>query len=427
MATAKSDRLSLKICVFLFSAVLSLFLVEWLYRLKLISARKRIDYTYRLASNVPIDYDEDFGIRLKPNLESFDCFILHGKVAWGAVVSHSNGDGLGGLTRLEDYENADIKIVIFGDSFAEWNQGSATWPDLLERHLEKVLAKKVAVLNYGRAGYGVLQMLDLAAEKIPELHPDVAVIAPIGDDFSRARWWSKEVAKDGMTRWMLSSRKDNFDDYHFAVDQVLVVPEATREWCERQLVHDDFTEPVLSKANMQFAKISEEVEGVRKAVPLLSWDHSFLYRRLSTGSPYLFPDGNMPRVAMSDLRDDRRAVDDIRRIRMAGTRLILIYVPTMEELKSRTVLASHQDRVLMDSMQALLGTKFRLVQQEYNGGLPAKIDLRPYDWHPNRRGLEFYAAAIARIILPEVSTRSMAAAGLRGDDGRRNDSLGVFQ
>ncbi|MGH7933945.1 MAG: SGNH/GDSL hydrolase family protein [Candidatus Binataceae bacterium] len=411
LTTANRDRLSLKVAVLLFSTLLSLFGAEWLYRFKLTlgKSRQQIDYSYRVASNVPVEYDENYGEHPKPNLESFDCFVRDGRVAWGSVVTHSNRDGLGGKTTLEEYEKADIRILVFGDSFSDWTQGGATWPDLLQAHLERDLGKKVAVVDYGRAGYGVLQMLDLAATKINQLHPNLAIIAAIGDDFSRARWWSREVDKDGMTRFMLSTRKNNFDDYRFAVDQLLVVPEATRQWCEQELVRPDAQDPTLEKANRQFAKIRREVESVRKAVPLLSWDHSFLYKRLVTGNPYGFPDGNMPRISITDLRQDRRATKDLRRIRKAGTPLLLAYLPTMQELKSRKVIASYQDLLLMNSVERMLNLRFRLVQQEYHGELPHKIDLQPYDWHPNRRGLEVYAAVVAHMALSELPRRSSAS------------------
>ena len=90
---------------------------------------------------------------------------------------------------------------------------------------------------------------------------------------------------------------------------------------------------------------------------------------------------------------------------MSGTHLLLVYLPMMQELKSRKVIASHRDLLLMHSMEGMLHTRFRLVQQQYDGELPAKIDLQPYDWHPNRRGLELYAAMVARMAAQELPSR----------------------
>jgi len=61
------------------------------------------------------------------------------------------------------------------------------------------------------------------------------VIAAIGDDFTRSRWWSKEIRKDGITRWMLSERPDDYSDDRIAIDYMLVHPGATREWSLKRL------------------------------------------------------------------------------------------------------------------------------------------------------------------------------------------------
>jgi len=410
-------RLLPRLALLVLSTLLGLFTAEWVYRLKLLRARGAIGYNYRVSPSVPVGHDEKYGDHPKPNVESWGCFIRDGKVAWGSVVARSNRDGLMGKTTFDQYEKADIRILAFGDSFTEWNQGDTTWPDLLQEELHNRLNRKVAVLDYARAGYGALQMLDLAADEIAELHPDLTIVALIGDDFSRARWWSQEIEKDGLTRFMLSTRKDNFTDYHFATDQVLIVPEATRAWCERQLVHPDPQDPVLERANRQFATVKHEVESVRKAVPLLSWDYSFVYQRLTTGSAYKYPDSNMPRVSIVDLCRDRRAAEDARRIQKAGSRVMLVYLPTMEEFKKRKVMASRKDVLLMNSMEAMLNTRFRLLQEEYYGALPVKIDMLPYDWHPNLDGLKLYAVILAPMTLQKLRSLSTIKAPSSGTSG----------
>ncbi len=416
--TPGGDRLWIKLGVLLVSTILTLFAVEWSYRLKLRTMRRRTEYDYRVSPIVPVAFDAKYGVHPKPNLVIWACYMLDGKVAWGSVVARSNQDGLVGKSTLQDYETADVRILAFGDSFTEWNQDGVTWPDLLERKLREQTGKRVVVLNYARAGYGVLQMLDLAADRINQLHPDLAIIAAIGDDFSRARWWSRELERNGFRRFLLSSNKDNFDDYRFAVDQVLIVPQATPQWCEGQLHHPNPRDPVLLKANNQFAAIKREVESVRKAVPLLSWDYSFVYRRLTTGSPYIFPDGNMPRLSITDFRQDAEASADAAAIRSSGSRILLVYLPTMDEMKSRKLLAAKADRKLMESVEEMLGMRLRLIQQEYNGKVPGKIDLRPYDWHPNRQGMELYAAAIAPIAQRQLADSRPGAAHVRSAAAR---------
>ncbi|HEX9367868.1 MAG TPA: hypothetical protein VF921_14650 [Vicinamibacterales bacterium] len=43
-----------------------------------------------------------------------------------------------------------------------------------------------------------------------------------------------------------------------------------------------------------------------------------------------------------------------------------------------------------------------MLQEEYHGPAPAKIDVLPDDGHPNRAGLHLHADGVMPIILPYV-------------------------
>lgn len=400
----KKSKPIIRIALVVFSTIFSLFLAEVGYRvylrIELARSHKQIDYTYHVAPSVHIEYDEKYGFRPKPNSEFWMSSIKDGQLVWGSATSRSNGDGLAGKTPIEEYNRAEVKVLVFGDSYSQWNQQGVTWPDVLEQNLSKALQKKVAVLDYARAGYGVLQMLDLTADKIEEHHPDLVIIATIDNDFTRARWWARELETNGITRWMLSSRKDVFLDYRFAVDEYLVCPETTREWCEHRLAAGG-SDAVLEKANSQFARLKVEVERQRNSVPLLSW-RSYLYKRLVTGSPLEETVDGLPRISINDFRKDEKTRDNVNRIRAAGAPVLLVYLPKMPELRKRVRIINNQTEQLMTSLEEMLERPFHLIQQDYNGELPPKIDLRPYDGHPNREGLQFYADAITPLALAEL-------------------------
>jgi hypothetical protein len=389
------------ICV---STLLALLFAELAYRaylrLELGRSHNQIDYSYRMTPSVQIEYDEKYGFRPKPNTAFWMSSIRDGQVVWGSVISVSNADGLAGKSTINEYNHAELKVLVFGDSYSQWNQQGVTWPDILEQNLLKSQQKRVAVLDYARAGYGVLQMLDLAADKIEEHRPDLVIIATIGNDFTRGRWWAREVTTEGITRWMLSSRKDDFLDYRFAVDEYLVCPEATREWCEKQVLHGN-SDPVLEKANSQFGRLKIEVESQRKSVPWISWG-SFLYKRIVTGSPLEETADGLPRLSINDFREDEKTRENVKRIRAGGAPVLLVYLPKMPELRKRRRAVNYQSEQLMASLEQMLLSPFHLIQQEYAGAIPAKIDLRPYDGHPNREGLQFYADAITPLALAEL-------------------------
>ncbi|HKH43107.1 MAG TPA: SGNH/GDSL hydrolase family protein [Thermoanaerobaculia bacterium] len=371
---------------------------------------------YKVTPRVYVEFDPRYGERFKPDSELWVSYVVDGRLAWGSVISRSNRDGLGGRTTIDQYRRAPVKVLVFGDSFTHWNQGGVTWPDLLQDHLRRALRRDVAVLDYARGGYGLLQMLDLAADKAAELRPDLVVIAAIGDDFTRKRWWCKEVRKDGITRWLLSERPDHFSDDRIAIDYMVVDPAATREWSQRRLAlaagggtHGE-PDPVLAGANAQFRKLRDEVAAVRRDFHPWTLDRSYLLHRLTHGYPFAVPVRTIPRFDFDDFAADARTRSNLRRLAATGIPLLLVYLPTAPEMAARECLASRRTRRLMSSLEHLAGTRFRLVQREYRGKMPAKMDLLPYDAHPSRQGLQLYADTVTPMALAELARLAAPAA-----------------
>ncbi len=389
------------------SVLVACFLSEAVLRLYLWTRfqfeRARIEYTYPVTPSVWVEYDREFGERPVPESEGWVCWVKDGRVVWGTVIIRTNRDGLDGLTTLEQYEQASKKILVFGDSFTRWNQGGQTWPDVLNTRLSEELACNVAVLNYARGAYGVLQMLDLAADRAAVLRPDLVILAAIKDDFTRDRWWCDRIEDRGVVRWMLSSKPDEFRDYRYAVDEVLVNANASREWCERMSANGDPTDPVLRETNAQYARLKREVDAVRRGIDLFSTDRSYLLRLLSEGSPYDYPARTIPRVKYDDFAEDPSVEQNLARIRESGARLVLIYLPTDKEIRTRELRATRQARRLMKSLERMAGTPFLLLQDLYTRPVPTRTNLKPYDGHPNDEGLEWYGAVVADLVLGDIS------------------------
>jgi lysophospholipase L1-like esterase len=415
-----------RILPLLLATAFTLIAMEGVYRAWLSLRIRQWDraLTYKVAPSVYVEHDPRYGERFKPNSELWVSYVVDGRLAWGSVISRSNRDGLGGRTTLAEYRRAPVRILVFGDSFTHWNQGGAAWPDLLQEELRHTLRRDVAVLDYARGGFGLLQMLNLAADKAEELRPDLLVIAAIGDDFTRARWWSQEIRKDGITRWMLSERPDDYTDYRIAIDYMLVDPAATRAWSRRRLAAGGGPDPVLAGANAQFRRIRDEVSAVRRDFHPWALDRSYLLHRLTHGHPFAVPVQTIPRIDFDDFAADAKTRSNLRRLTATGIPLLLVYLPTAEEMRAKESLAGRHTRNLMESLERLAGTRFRLVQREYRGRLPAKLDLLPYDAHPSRQGLQVYADTVTPMVTAGLAARSAAprpprdrAAGTAPPDG----------
>jgi hypothetical protein len=367
---------------------------EFAYRLRLRRQLGSRPASYRVAPSMYVEYDAEHGERFKPNHELWVTYVENGRVVWGTTTSRSNADGLGGRTTLADYDSSAVKILVFGDSFTHWNQGNATWPDLLQDQLQRRLGASVGVLDFARGAYGVIQMLELAAEKAPELRPDLVVIAPIGDDFSRARWWCKEVQRDGVTRWMLTSKDGAFLDYRYAVDELLIDPRATPGWCDSTW-HAGGYDPVVASLNARYASLSREIWAVRPPVDLFTPRDSYLLARLLGRDPFTVRRRTLPRVTFSDYRADEGASRAVATLRSLHVPIMLVYLPVTAEVKARKAMMPPQARRLKRSLERELGTSFEELEVGYPGPAPVPFDLRPFDRHPSRTALEFYATNVA--------------------------------
>jgi hypothetical protein len=390
-----------KIAVSFLSVLFTLLAAEGGYRLLLYSttshAKPRLEY--RVVPESYVTYDEKHGERFKPNSELWVTYVKNGEVVFGTVASRSNSDGLGGKTTIKEYQSLSVKILVFGDSFSHWNQNHSSWPDLFQDSLSRSLGKKVAVLNYARGTYGVLQMLDLAAEEIPELKPDLVIIAAVGDDFTRDRWWCKEITWHGFQRWMISSNKQSFLDYRYAVDEFVVNPAATKNWCMYILNTHQQNDPVLLETDRQFLSIQAEVEGFRHRISLFSLSESYLLRRIVYGSPYRFAPFSIPRVSFTDYSADKEAVQCCEKLLLSGATIRLVYLPTKQEIQDRKTHMPRQAETLMQSLERMLKTNFIFLQNEMDHSDVGKIDLEPYDGHPNYRGLVLYAETLTKALL----------------------------
>jgi len=394
---SKNKNLIINIAISFLSILLTFFALEMTYRLKL----KKINTTlsYRVTPKMYVDFDDRHGEKFRQNSECWVTFVQDGQVVYGTVTSRSNKNGLGGKTTISEYESSDYKILIFGDSFTHWNQKDSTWPDLLQNLLNKSTNKNIAVLNYARGTYGVLQMLSLAADKVQEHKPDLVIIAAIHDDFTRDRWWCKEIEWQGYRRWMISSKKDEFSDYRYAVDEVLINPLATKDWCVNILKKNQQDDEVLRKLNEQYLLIKKDVEKIRKQFQMFQLDRSLLISRIINGHPYKFASRTIPRLSINDYSKDVEAVVSCQKLLTSRAMIKLVYLPTQKEIENKNTLLLDQSKMLMNSLEKMLKTKFIFLQEEINLSDYGAINLEPYDGHPSYEGLLMYAQTLKNVLL----------------------------
>ena|GEM_PF-1206604 len=397
LAFAKKGIFISKIALAIAVLLICFFGLEGAYRIVLLYQQQTASYSYRISSEVYTEFDEKHGERIKPNMTFWNSYIKDGNVVFGTTISKSNADGLGGKTTISEYEERDYKVLIFGDSFSHWNQMGSSWPDLLEGKLNRRVDGSVGVLNYARGTYGVTQMLALAAEKVEQHKPDLIIIAAVGRDFSRGRWWRKDFRWNGYTRHLISDRPDKFLDYPGATDTILVNPEANRSWCERILAGEATASDhgVLDAVKQQHALLRQENERVMGLIfQPFSLRKSHLLSRLIHGKVKRTA-AAMPRVPFEDFSEDDELVTNIESLQNSGCPIMLVYLPQKREIDQAKTITWGPNRNLMQSLERIMNQEFILLHTEAELDAPKKMDLRPHDWHPNINGLQWYAQAVA--------------------------------
>src|SRR5262245_18098613 len=89
---------------------------------------------------------------------------------------------------LERVAFSDVRILAVGDSFT-FGTGidrEETWPIQLERALMQRLPNlQFAIVNAGVPGYGLAQMRDMAEELLPQIKPQLLILAVYDGGFDR--------------------------------------------------------------------------------------------------------------------------------------------------------------------------------------------------------------------------------------------------
>ena len=239
----------------------------------------------------------------------------------------------------DDYDSADLKISIFGDSFTAIQLGfgttqsdgkGVTWPRLLQERLEQSIGRRVRVANFARPGQGALQFIDLAAAIVPQWRPHLYIIAYTTTSLIRPRFWWLDRVLRGRQCQVQSMSPNAVADPLTAADAsyyMQISPSITTEWCERmdaikrtgettQLDNDPLArELVVNQSRMK----REEIQPLLR-VDLWNPRTSFLYNRIVYRDPFFGVARVTTRITYGDTGLSR--LDDDPNFQAAAERLL---------------------------------------------------------------------------------------------------------
>jgi len=340
--------------------------------------------------------------------------IQEGKVSMCNQIV-SNSDGNLGRDR-PSLRTGDATILVVGDSFSDnAHLGGLTWPDLMGDELSRRTDRPISVLNYSRSGYGMVQMMSMAAEQVKHEQPELLVIPFILNDLTRPRFWRTSREKNGQMRLIQSAKPDLRPRAADSFDVSLVDAEVDDRWCRFALEHPGSDDPVLTRLNDRYKQLAITSH---QQTRLTSLSESLLYRRI-VKRDFTLKQARMvslPALDYSSYAEDPEFMADLQLLKDSGVPIALIRLPLYEELVQGAYLkGTAQEESLLNSLEQLTASPIgSLLPPDELPENIVSLFLLPQDSHPSADGAAFYAREVSNripleILLKKASDRSAAS------------------
>lgn len=406
----KPRNLIINFALMLLSIIFTIAFSEIAYRLYLmqrISVGKESEITenaldYSAVDDVLTEFNFEFGYSYLANESNNGVLVRNG---YPVMCTQATINELGNTNRIKgNYEDAAVKILVFGDSFtANTNLNGITWPDLLQDELEAKLNQDVNVVNFGRGAYGVMQMFDLARAKVDELKPDLVIFAFITSDLVRARFWRTVNFINGEKRDFVMTEPSEEADLRRSIDSTIINSMITRKWCEDMLIALDKDDPLLKALNEKFIQRKREHYD---PVEFNSLSTSFIFNRIAYNDPFRgFIPSLIPRFYESSYAADSRFIENVNHLNQSNIPYYIIHLPTYEDIKAGKYQLDEQAQSLFESFQELTGKQiinfieFAPDSDSNNFEDLDELFMSPYDRHPSLQGIRFYAEVVSEILI----------------------------
>jgi hypothetical protein len=352
-------------------------------------------------------YDSDFGYGYVPALKVDVTLLDRGAITGCSQMVSANEQGNFGPP-VADFNEAALRVVVFGDSFLRAEAEGPAWTKMLGDKLEGKLGSTVRVLNLGRDGYGLLQMMDFAAGKLPELRPSLVIFAFHGSAFNRSRTWRTVVGGGDDVRVYTTEENSPNPNPENAADTFMVLPSARRAWCQQQLkksADEQRRDPIMQKLIAKHRAIA--IKNGEARADLFDLRSSYVYGLIRYRSPFqaqwskLLPSTN-PRLTYDDYRVDTGFMADLTALTQSGVPFLFVHLALGTSIgEGREFDLDNRSRNLMRSLEEAAGRNVLKTTDFIS--LPRKEARRmcatPEDCHPSEFGMEVYAQAVADMVL----------------------------
>jgi hypothetical protein len=404
MSTEPKARSSLLVAALqtIAAIVVGIGLAEAAYRVRLLHYSDRIyvltqrepELAATAVTKSPWVYDEEIGFNYAQ--EPADYVYIKGNSVACSAGPQTNRDGVPGQAE-GDYRSAQIKIAVFGDSFTVFTQNGIAWPNVLQRELTARTGKSVYVMNSGRDGQGLVQIVDVAAARAPALKPHIIILAYATGNMVSSRIWRQVTTIDGEPR-ILTTTEPGPPNVLRSMDAFLFAPEASPEWCAAGRTDNATGRRIIER----YLKEREPVE----SFSAMTLTHTFLLNRYLYNDPFKsaaresaarhFKNAMSPSEVLADARLSR----SLEILKGTGAQIMLLHTPYLPEIKSRSYPVTDVERAFLKAFLKKTGLKSETMLDTLPPvANPATLASSAENLHPSPLGMEFYAKATADLLL----------------------------
>lgn len=371
-------------------------------------AMKNIDAAeFVVLSQSLWQYDRDYGYSYVPALKVDVTGLKDGRVAQCSELISANEEGNFGPS-VPDFDRADFRIIVLGDSFLRAEVTGPAWTKILGERLESQWGKTVRVLNLGRDGYGLPQMMTLANHKLKELQPSLVIFAFNGPALGRARSWRAVVGSGDDMRIYTSTENSPNPDPERAADTFIALPSATKGWCDAHLgkpPDERRIDPILNKLIAKHREIA-----LKNGSPYANFFElraSYVYDLVRYRNPFKSQLGKMvpsanPELTYDDYRVDPQFMSDLSSVINSGIPYIFAHLALGKSIsEGREFDLDSHSRKLVDSLRNLTGSEiYKTTDFVSLSPVDAlRMCASPNDCHPSEFGHSVYADVASKMIL----------------------------
>jgi hypothetical protein len=302
---------------------------------------------------------------------------------------------------IRDYAKADFKILVFGDSVTALPSHNKAYPYFLEAALSKRMTRHVSVINMGRDGYGILQMVDLAAIEIPRWKPDLVLIDFITDDIDRARFWRTEMHVDGRPRVFTTTSANPTPPSDLRTDTLVIEPQASYEWCDRMIARSDqSSDPIFADLIVTYTLAAQHSSGRPRL-----WGLDYSASIETHGDPFAFvwrrlPPTTNPRIKQDQYADPRFTAE-LAQLRSYNVPIYFVHLPVSPEIGDQAYAPTDHKLALLRDLEREIGSPI-IDALPYIHVAPAdlpRFQMNPTDTvHPSSFGMQAYGEGLAELV-----------------------------